>query len=89
MPPPPVVAAEDGSAALDIHNLDAAANAIRTRIQKARAAVKALPDVELTIEEQEEEIRELEDRIGRMRGMMADLKRQAVKQDDTNKNGKK
>src|SRR5262245_58987749 len=41
---------------LDIAHLDTAVDAVRVRIAKARAAVKALPDMDRTVEEQEEEI---------------------------------
>ena len=37
--------------------------AIKIRVQKARAAVGALPDIERSTDEQEEEIRELEEKI--------------------------
>jgi RNA polymerase II transcription mediator complex subunit 9 len=71
-------ASGSGSGPLDIQQLDSAANDIRVRIQKARAAVQELPDIDLTTEEQEVEIAELEDRIARMRGMFRGLKAQTA-----------
>jgi RNA polymerase II transcription mediator complex subunit 9 len=62
---------------LDPKDLPTAALPIKHKIQKARAAVSALPDVDRTIEEQEDEIRELEERIEKSRGMVAELKRRA------------
>lgn len=60
----------DGTGHLDIQELSAAVGAIRIRIQKARAAVKGLPDIERSMGEQEGEIRELEERVVRMREML-------------------
>jgi hypothetical protein len=71
------------SAQLDIQQLDSAANAIRVRVQKARAAVQALPDIDLTTDEQAVEIAELEERIASMRGMLSGLKGQAAQSAET------
>lgn len=51
------------STPLSAKDLGSEASAIKIKIQKARAAVEALPDVDRTVQEQELEIRELEDRI--------------------------
>lgn len=82
--PAPGITAPDGSSAasaaeqdkpehlrhLDIQQLDAAANAIRVQIQKARAGVAQLPDMDRTVEEQQEEIDWLEGRIARQKEML-------------------
>lgn len=47
---------------------------MKIKIQKARAAVRGLPDIERTIEEQEEEIAELEDEVRRVRGVIAGMR---------------
>ena len=39
------------------------AAAVKIQIQKARALVESLPDVDRTVQEQEQEIQELEERI--------------------------
>lgn len=39
---------------------------MKIRIQKAKAALEELPDIDRTVEEQEREIEELEARIGRL-----------------------
>lgn len=62
-----------GSGHLDIQQLGPEANGIKVRIQKARAAVKALPDVSKSLQEQEEDIKLLETRIAKMREMLGDL----------------
>jgi hypothetical protein len=64
---------------LEVQHLDAATDAIRIRIQKARAAVKALPDIDRTVEEQDEEIKELQTRVKRMREMLVNLKSSVAK----------
>ncbi|CZT18608.1 uncharacterized protein RCC_04452 [Ramularia collo-cygni] len=46
---------------------------IKPRIRAAVRAVEALPDVDRTIEEQEEEIRMLEEKVRKQRGMLRDL----------------
>jgi hypothetical protein len=66
----------DGTGHLDIQELAAASGAIKIRIQKARTAVKELPDVDRSIKEQEQEIAELEARIGKMREMLKGLSRE-------------
>ncbi len=62
---------------LDPKDLPQAAVPIKLKIQKAKAAVLALPDVERTIEEQEDEVLELERRIERLRGVLGNLGRRA------------
>lgn len=63
----------DASKHLDIQELGAAAGAIKVKIQKARLAVKNLPDMERSLEDQRDEIEELEGRIEKMRGMLRGL----------------
>jgi hypothetical protein len=62
---------------LEAKDLFTAASAIRIRIQKARAVVEGLPDVDRTTEEQDDEIEELMARIARLRGVIADFGRRA------------
>ncbi|MCJ1391646.1 hypothetical protein MMC18_004511 [Xylographa bjoerkii] len=49
------------------------AAAIKIKIQEARAAVQGLPDVDRTIEEQQEEIAELEERIREQRMVLREV----------------
>lgn len=58
---------------LDIKNLGPAVSHVKVRLQRARVAVRAMPDIERSIEEQEEEIRELERMIERQRGVLRGL----------------
>ena len=46
---------------------------MRIKIQKARAVVAALPDMERLVEEQEVEMRELEGEVVRLRGVLRGL----------------
>jgi hypothetical protein len=62
---------------LDVKDLPTAASAVKIRIQKARAVIEGLPDVARTVEEQEQEIDELQDRIGRLRSVIAEFGRRA------------
>lgn len=74
----------DGSP-LSPKDLTTAASAVKVKIQKAQVAVKALPEVERTIEEQEVEIRELEleaDRLGRVLSKLAEGAREAVRSEE-------
>jgi hypothetical protein len=82
-PPVPAEASHDenainGTGHLDIQELAAASGSIKVRIQKARAAVKELPDMDRSIKEQEQEIAELESRIEKMRGMLKGLAKDGV-----------
>ena len=58
---------------LSAKDLGSEASAVKIRIQKARSAVEALPDVDRTVEEQEEEISELEERIEGMKEVLNDV----------------
>ena len=59
---------------LDVQQLDASASAIRVTLQKARAAVLALPDVRRSVDQQRAELAALEARVARMTGMMRALR---------------
>lgn len=62
---------------LDLKDLLQAAVPIKLKIQKAKAVVSALPNVDQTIEEQEDDIRELERRVTRLKSVMGELGRRA------------
>jgi hypothetical protein len=68
---------------LDIKDLDAAANSIMVQIQRAKTAVMGLQGVDRTVEEQEEEIKWLEEKIEKQRGMMGKLKEMMEQREDT------
>jgi hypothetical protein len=78
--PTPAQLSADGP--LEIQHVAAAANDIRLKIQKARRAVMALPDVERTCEDQEEEIDDLEARIARLRASLTELGRPVADAED-------
>ena len=61
---------------MDIKDLGTAVSQIKVRIQRARVAVRGMSDVERSVEEQEEEIRELEGRIARQRGVLSGLSKE-------------
>ncbi|PTU17458.1 hypothetical protein P175DRAFT_0486971 [Aspergillus ochraceoroseus IBT 24754] len=62
---------------LDIKNLPTEVSSIKIRIQKAHAVVENLPDIHRTVAEQESEIHELEDRIGRLKAVISDFGKRA------------
>jgi len=55
---------------MDPKELAHQSNPIRIKIQKARSHVSSLPDIDRTMEDQQKEIEELEDRIERQREML-------------------
>ena len=59
---------------LDVQQLDAAANAVRATLARARAAALALPDVGRSVAEQRREQATLEARVEKMAGMMRRLR---------------
>ncbi len=59
--------------ALQTSDIVTAMYPIRQKIQKAIAAIKALPDISRSMEEQEEEMRHLEARIGALEGRLGEL----------------
>lgn len=58
---------------LEIHQLTAASSALKVRLQKARQACARLGDMDRTVEEQQEEIEELEDRVKKLRAVLEDM----------------
>lgn len=58
---------------LDVKNLPTETHSIKIRIQKARAVVEGLPDMQRSVEDQEHEISELEDRVSRLRSAISDF----------------
>lgn len=59
--------------ALNVKDLPIATSSVKIRIQKARAVVEGLPDVHRSVDDQQKEIAELEDRVGRLRSVIADF----------------
>jgi hypothetical protein len=83
--PPAATPTSSQSAAdgpLEIQHVATAANEIRLKIQKARRAVVALPEVDRTWEDQEEEIEELEARITKMKASLRELGRPSADAED-------
>ncbi|OMP85899.1 hypothetical protein BK809_0002111 [Diplodia seriata] len=58
---------------LEIHQLAAAASALKVRLQKARQACGRLGDMDRTVDEQQEEIGELEERVSKLRTVLEDM----------------
>ncbi|KAJ5174819.1 uncharacterized protein N7482_000696 [Penicillium canariense] len=77
----PEVPAHDsnGLPPLDVKDLPTATSSVKIRIQKARAVVEGLPDTHRSIEEQQKEISELEDRVARLRSVLSDFGSRARK----------
>ncbi|KAJ4365660.1 hypothetical protein N0V83_008280 [Neocucurbitaria cava] len=78
--PSPAQPSTDGP--LDIQHVASAANDIRLKIQKARRAVLALPDIDRTCEDQEDEIEHLEARIARLKASLRELGRPSAEAED-------
>ncbi|KAJ5986085.1 hypothetical protein N7451_010450 [Penicillium sp. IBT 35674x] len=64
---------------LDVKDLPTQTSSVKIRIQKARAVVEGLPDVQRSVEEQQREIVELEDRVARLRSVITDFGSRAAK----------
>lgn len=62
---------------LDAKDLPTEASSIKIRIQKAQAVVDGLPDVHRSVEDQELEIDELEDRIAKLKSAISEFGRRA------------
>jgi hypothetical protein len=76
-------ASENPDAPLTIKEIPTATDNLKHKLQKARARIRNLPDMQRSTEQQEEEIRQLEGRIarqqevlGRLREMGAGFKKQ-------------
>ncbi|KAI9043749.1 RNA polymerase II mediator complex middle subunit MED9 [Aspergillus affinis] len=65
---------------LDIKSLPTEISSIKIRVQKAQAVVEGLPDVDRSVADQEAEIEELEDRIARLKSVIADFGKRAAPQ---------
>lgn len=63
---------------LSVKELTAATDNIKHKLQRARAAVKTLPDMHRTVEQQEAEIRELEDRRKKQIAMLARIREEGL-----------
>ncbi|RDL32524.1 Uncharacterized protein BP5553_08980 [Venustampulla echinocandica] len=63
-----------GTGALTIKDIPIASDEIKHKLQKARAQVKELPDIDRSISEQELEIRELEEKIAKQREVLESLR---------------
>ncbi|KAJ6020658.1 hypothetical protein N7540_006162 [Penicillium herquei] len=63
---------------LDVKDLPTETSSVKIRIQKARAVVEGLPDIDRSVEEQEEEIAGLQDQVSRLEFVISDLKRLAA-----------
>jgi small-conductance mechanosensitive channel len=67
-----------GTGPLTIKDIPAATDELKHKLQRARAQVKELPDIDRTAAEQEEEIRELEERISRQRDVLDQLRQAGI-----------
>ncbi len=59
---------------LEIQGLAPAASVIKVKLQKARVALRALPDMERSVEDQEEEIEALEQNLAKLRTLRRSLR---------------
>ncbi|KAF4637930.1 hypothetical protein G7Y89_g163 [Cudoniella acicularis] len=63
-----------GTGPLTIKDIPAATDELKHKLQRARMQVKELPDMDRSLSEQEEEIKELKEKISRQRGALASLR---------------
>lgn len=71
--PAPTQLGADGP--LEIQHVATAATDVRLKLQRARRAVLALPEIDRTCEDQAEEIEDLEARIARLKASLRELGR--------------
>jgi small-conductance mechanosensitive channel len=62
-----------GTTPLTIKDIPAATDQVKHRLQRARVSVKELPDLDRSLAEQEEEIRELKEKIQRQKDVLKNL----------------
>lgn len=63
---------------MSLRELSTQTDALKHKLQRARAQIKTLPDMERDIEEQEEEIRELEAKIHMQKEVLEKLRERGV-----------
>jgi hypothetical protein len=68
-----------GNGSLTIKDIPAATDELKHKLHRARAQIKELPDMERSIEDQEEEIGEWVDRIKRQREVLEKLREVGLK----------
>ncbi|KAF1993290.1 hypothetical protein P154DRAFT_82017 [Amniculicola lignicola CBS 123094] len=71
--PTPTPSQPSGDGPLEIQNLVTAATELKMKIKRARNAVQALPGIERTCEDQDEEMRELEERIRALKEVLGKM----------------
>ncbi|CAI0655877.1 unnamed protein product, partial [Colletotrichum noveboracense] len=64
---------------LSLKDVPAQTDALKHKLQRARVQMRALPDMERTTAEQEDEIKELEERIKMQREVLDRLREAGVK----------
>lgn len=67
---------------LDIQQVSTAATEVKLKLQKARKAVMALPDIDRSIQDQQDEIEFLETRIAKLRAALQELGKPSQEADD-------
>ncbi len=73
--PTPAPSQSAADSPLEIQHVATAATDIRLKAQRAQRAVMALPEIDRTCEDQEEEIEDLEARIARLKASLRELGR--------------
>lgn len=73
--PTPTTSQPAADGPLEIQHVATAATDIKLKIQKAQRAVMSLPDIDRTIEDQQEEIEDLKARIAGLRASLRELGR--------------
>ncbi|KAF9731675.1 hypothetical protein PMIN06_007727 [Paraphaeosphaeria minitans] len=78
--PTPGQSSADGP--LDIQQVSTAATEVKLKLQKARKAVMALPDIDRSVEDQQDEIDFLETRIAKLKAALLELGKPPLEAED-------
>ena len=77
-PSGPGAASASGSGPITLKEFPAATDPIKHKLQRARRTIKELPDMGRTIEEQDEEVRELQARLASQLAMLEKIKQMGL-----------
>ncbi|KAH7156917.1 RNA polymerase II transcription mediator complex subunit 9-domain-containing protein [Dactylonectria macrodidyma] len=69
---------DGGGSTLSFKEVPGATDGLKHKLQRARAQVRALPDMNRTVDEQEDEIKDLEARIQTQRALLQRLRDEAA-----------
>ena len=77
--PPESTAGDANGGTLSLKDFPGATDGVKHKVQKARVQIRQLPDMARTTEEQEKELRELEQRVKKQKEVLAKLREAGVR----------